>query len=61
MIIRSMSLADWSVALATEPYTKAARIADDNSGSIVTCVLCSAASPFSSQAVFTSVGGHFCG
>ena len=29
MIIRSMSLADWSVALATEPYTKAARIAAD--------------------------------
>src|SRR3954465_13903643 len=29
MIIRSISLADWSVALATEPYTKAARIADD--------------------------------
>jgi hypothetical protein len=27
MIIRSMSLAAWSVALATEPYTKAARIA----------------------------------
>ena len=24
MIIRSMSLAAWSVALATEPYTKAA-------------------------------------
>ncbi len=29
MIIRSISLADWSVALATEPYTKAARIAFD--------------------------------
>ena len=30
MIIRSMSLAAWSVALATEPYTKAARMADDS-------------------------------
>src|SRR5881628_2816808 len=29
MIIRAMSLADWSVALATEPYTKAARMADE--------------------------------
>src|SRR5207244_4037998 len=30
MIIRSISLADWSVALATEPYTKATRMADDD-------------------------------
>src|SRR5260221_2284628 len=29
MIIRSISLAAWSVALATDPYTKANRIADD--------------------------------
>src|SRR5438309_3697065 len=29
MIIRSMSLADWSVALAMEPYTKAARISPE--------------------------------
>jgi hypothetical protein len=30
MIIKSMSLAAWSVAFATEPYTNAARMADDS-------------------------------